>query len=266
MLPGIELANVCLWGIAVLFCCAMPVRSASADAFHTFNFAVLSDLHLSEHQGPERLDRALSMIAERHDIAFVLVLGDIVWNKDPEALKPILAKAGCPVHLVYGNNDWKWVNDGTYEKAFGPRDYTFTYANCTFIQMWDCLPREHIDNHRGELTDAQWAWLEEQLQGAQKSNSVHTFISMHVPPETPGAYNNLFFMFTQTQDRLYGLLDKYHVSAALFGHLHQRAQWLHGQTQMYVNPSCCWNFVSRTSQGQLQFYANRQSGDGQDLR
>ena len=52
-------------------------------------------------------------------------------------------------------------------------------------------------------------------------------------------------MFTQTQDRFFAVLDKYHVSAALFGHLHQRAEWVHGQTQMYVNPSCCWNFVSR---------------------
>ena len=33
----------------------------------------------------------------------------------------------------YGNNDWKWVSHGSYEKAFGPRDYTFNYANCTFI-------------------------------------------------------------------------------------------------------------------------------------
>jgi hypothetical protein len=69
---------------------------------------------------------------------------------------------------------------------------------------------------------------------------------MHVPPETPGAYNNLFFMFTQTQDRLFGLMDKYQVSAGLFGHLHQQAEWSHGQTQLYVTPSDCWNFVSRS--------------------
>jgi hypothetical protein len=112
--------------------------------------------------------------------------------------------------------------------------------------MWDCLPREHIDNHRGELTEPQWAWLEGQLQTAQKGESVHTFASMHVPPATPGAYNNLFFMFTQTQERLFGLFDKYHVSAGLFGHLHQRAEWEHGQTQLFVTPSCCWNFVSRS--------------------
>jgi hypothetical protein len=239
-------------GLLLMFCtlcrnaaAAGPVPAEDAS-FHPFSFAVLSDLHLAEHQGPERLDRALQMIADRHDIAFVLVLGDIIWQKDYQDLKPILAKAGVPVHLVYGNNDWRRVNDGSIEKAFGPRDYTFTFASCTFIQMWDCLPREHIDNHRGELTEPQWSWLEEQLQTAQKGGAIHTFVSMHVPPETPGAYNNLFFMFTQTQDRLFGLMDKYHVTAGLFGHLHQRAEWSHNQTQLYVTPSCCWNFVSRS--------------------
>jgi len=44
------------------------------------------------------------------------------------------------------------------------------------------------------LTEPQWAWLEEQLQSAQKGESVHNFVSMDVPPAAPGAYNNLFFM------------------------------------------------------------------------
>ena len=112
-----------------------PIELHPGDGFHPFNFAVLSDLHLSERQGPQRLDRALELIAQRRDIAFVLVLGDIVWDKPPEQLKSILERAAVPVHLVYGNNDWQWVKDGSYEAAFGPRDYTFTYCNCTFIQM-----------------------------------------------------------------------------------------------------------------------------------
>jgi predicted phosphohydrolase len=238
---------------ALIISCTLKLAAAHADSgktidgqFHPFKFAVLSDLHLSEHQAPERLDRAMQMIANRHDIAFVLVLGDIVWSRNPDDLKTVLAKAGVPVHLVFGNNDWKWVENGSYEKAFGPRDYAFAYAGCTFIQMWDCLPRNHISNHRGELTESQWAWLEEQLRTAQQKGSVHTFISMHVPPDSPGGFNNLFFMFTQTQDRLYGLMDKYGVSAGLFGHLHQSLEWVHYQTQMYVSPSCCWNFISRT--------------------
>jgi predicted MPP superfamily phosphohydrolase len=162
-----HISYLLLMAIVLLPCVVHGQASSKQPAattqpgFQPFNFAVLSDLHLSEHQGPERLDRALQMIADRHDIAFVLVLGDIIWNKDFDQLKSVLKKAGVPVHLVYGNNDWKRVNDGSIEKAFGPRDYTFEYNNCAFIQMWDCLPRDHIDNHRGELTEAQWAWLED---------------------------------------------------------------------------------------------------------
>src|SRR4051812_1976963 len=134
---------------------AMTIRDG--DTFAPFNFAVLSDTHLSERQGPQRLQRALDLIRQRHDIAFVLVLGDIVWDRDPEQLKAILATAHVPVRLVYGNNDWKWISDGSYERAFGPRDYTFKYANCTFVCMYDCLPKGKFpEDHKGDFSERQW--------------------------------------------------------------------------------------------------------------
>jgi predicted phosphodiesterase len=229
--------------------------SAAPDetGFHPFNFAVLADLHLSEPGGPQRLDKALDLISHRHDIAFVLVLGDIVWDKDPDELKTILAKAKIPVHLVYGNNDWKWISNGTYEKSFGPRDYTFSYANCTFIQIWDCLPKDHPENHKGDFNEAQWSWLEQQLRQSTEDESTHTFVSMHIPPKTPGAFNNLFFMFENTESRFFNLLEKYKTTAALFGHLHQAAAWSHDGIQCYVTPSCCWNFISRTQKVRSSF-------------
>jgi len=219
---------------------------ADADTFHPFNFAMLSDLHLSERKGPQRLERALEMISARKDIAFVIVLGDIVWDKDPEALKPILAKAGVPVHLVYGNNDWKWVNNGVYEKAFGPRDFTFTYANCTFIGMYDCLPKGHFpEDHKGDFSEQQWSWMEQQMETAKAKNSTHTFLAMHVPPAAPGAYDSWFSMYTKTEERFFALMEKYGADGGLFGHLHQSCEWKHGNIQCYVTPSCCWNFISR---------------------
>src|SRR5205814_8688878 len=208
---------------------------AQNERFGDFKIALLSDLHLSERQGPQRLDRALEMIRARGDIAFLLVLGDIMWDKDPQQLRKILDKAGVPVHLFYGNNDWKWIADGTYERAFGPRDYTFTYANCAFIQMWDCLPKDQPENYKGDFSPEQLKWLEMQLDAAKKSGATHTFVSMHIPPAAPGAFNNLFFMFTNTEQRFFALLDKYSVSACLFGHLHQNLLWNHGDIKLFVN-------------------------------
>jgi predicted phosphodiesterase len=222
--------------------------------FHPFNFAMLSDLHLSEKQGPERLKRAFELISKRHDLAFVIVLGDVVWDKNPEAFKPILASAGVPVHLVYGNNDWKWINDGTYEKAFGPRDYTFTYNNCTFIAMYDCLPKGHFpEDHKGDFTPAQWSWLEDQLKTAQGDHATHVFTAMHVPPATPGAFDPWFFMYTNTEKRFFDLLEKYSVTGALFGHLHQNAEWKHDGINCYVQPSNCWNFIARSKKVRSSF-------------
>ena len=81
----------------------------------------------------------------------------------------------------------------------------------------------------------------------------HTFLAMHIPPKTPGAFNNLFFMFTNTEERFWSLLEKYDAHAAIFGHLHQSASWKHGNIQCYVNPSCCWNFISRTQKVDSSF-------------
>ena len=214
--------------------------------FQPFNFAIVTDLHLSEHNGLPRLRQAIELIGAHRDIAFVLVLGDLMWESDPQQLKTILAGSGVPVHVMYGNNDWKWIKDGSYEKAFGPRDYSFTFANCRFILMWDCLPKDHAENHKGDFSPAQWSWLEEQLTTAQNDGMTHTFVATHVPPSTPGAYNPQFFMFTYTEQRFFDLLEKYHASAALFGHLHQNAAWKQGDIQCYLTPSCCWNFVSAT--------------------
>jgi predicted phosphodiesterase len=218
----------------------------SDDDFHPFNFAVLSDLHLSERKGPERLERAMQLIGARHDIAFVLVMGDLVWTKDPALFKDILAKAGVPVHLIYGNNDWKWVQNGTYERAFGPRDYTFTYNNCAFIAMDDCLPKGHYpQDHKGDFNSEQWTWLDHQLAGARASAATHIFVGMHIPPDAPGAYDPWFFMYTNTEKRFFELLKKYDVTCGLFGHLHQNCSWVHEGIQCYVTPSCCWNFIAK---------------------
>lgn len=233
---------------------AVLALQPSDTEFHPFNFAVLSDLHLSERKGPQRLQKALDLLSKRHDIAFVLVLGDIVWDRDPEKLKPMLAAANVPVHLVYGNNDWKWVSNGTYEKSFGPRDYTFTYDNCTFVAMYDCLPKGHFpEDHKGDFNERQWSWLEQQLKDAREQGRTHTFVAMHIPPKTPGAFDPFFFMFENTEKRFFDLLERYKVSAGLFGHLHQAAAWKHDDIQCYVTPSCCWNFATRTQKVDSSF-------------
>jgi predicted phosphodiesterase len=213
--------------------------------FSPFNFAVMSDLHLSERQGKQRLNKAFDLIAQRHDLAFVLVLGDIVWDSNPDNFKPILAQAKIPVHLVYGNNDWKWLANGTYEKAFGPRDYSFTYNNCTFIAMYDCLPKGHFpEDHKGDFQPAQWTWLEDQLKTAQANHSTHTFTAMHIPPDAPGGFDKWFTMYQNTEQRFFDLLEQYHADVALFGHLHQSIDWTHDNIQCSVTPSDCWNFVT----------------------
>ena len=60
-------------------------------------------------------------------------------------------------------------------------------------------------------------------------------------------------MYTKTEERFLALLKQYNVTAGLFGHLHQNAEFERDGIKMYVTPSCCWNFVSRSQKVDSSF-------------
>ena len=158
------------------------------NTFHPFSFAVLSDLHLSENGWAAAAEsQAMEMIAGRHDIAFVLVLGDIVWDKDPESLKPVLATAGVPVHLVYGNNDWKWVNDVLLRKSLRPARL-HVHLRQLRLHPDVGLPPARAPGEPSRRTERAAVVLarKPQLQSSRASYATHTFVSMHVPAANAG--------------------------------------------------------------------------------
>ena len=218
----------------------MAQRSEHEVGSESFRFALVADPHLAEGLGVERFRRLARTLAQRGDIAFVLVLGDLVWHGPIAALLEVLAQVEVPCHVLYGNNDADRLDE--YEAALGPRDRTVRYGSCALVLFWDCLPKEAPHNHRGALTEAQWLWLEGQLAQARRGGARHLFLAAHIPPDCPSGYHQDLYLEASDERRLWSVCRHHGVDAAFFGHIHQSATFQRNGTEVIVAPSLNWNF------------------------
>ena len=225
----------------------MGSQHAEDNAFAPFSFAVITDLHLSERQGRARFDRFVDILAARHDIAFMLVLGDIIWTGPMAQLQALLGRVGVPVHVFYGNNDIDRL--GEYEAAFGPRDRAFEYGRCLFLLFWNCLPVTSPQNHMGDISEDQWRWLDAELTAGRRRGLRHLFLAGHVPPTCPNGYYPGFYLFPAAERRFWDLCGRHRITACFFGHLHQDDVFGREGTEVIVTPSLNWNFVPPAGAG-----------------
>jgi predicted phosphodiesterase len=226
---------------------AQDAASPSASQAPQFTFAVVSDLHMSEHDGPgyfKAFAQQIDALADKPE--FVLVTGDIHVNHFKKALDEI--KPGIPFHVVAGNHENRDARE-ELAKMF-PNDfrgsdfYAFTHKSSLFIAMCDAATSgDHIGHLESEQIQGanQGQWLEEQL--AQNSGKVdHTFIFAHIPPNPAGNISGGMFLASNDQKQLRELALKYKPTAMFFGHLHKREEFKIGETPVYVLPSLNWNF------------------------
>ena len=116
----------------------------SPSPFSPFAFAVIADPHLEtpDQRGVEKMRQVIDKINQQADIAFVLVLGDLIWHQPLSELKALLANLQVPSHLVLGNHDAPMIAD--YGHEFGSVYYTFEYAGCLFVGLWNAVPAAQI--------------------------------------------------------------------------------------------------------------------------
>jgi len=215
----------------------MPEQSI----FRPFSFAIISDLHLAEDDGIERLIRFKQMLAGWPEVHFVLLTGDIVWHGERKELESLLTMpGGRPLHILYGNNDWEQI--GVLEGQWGPRYHRFMYQGCLFVLSWNCMPADARENHRGFWEPQQADWIAEQFAQGRRLDLRHLFFAAHVPPFHPEGYFERFFMFENGARQFYQWCEKYLLRAGFFGHIHQNLHWRHDNTEVIVMPSLNWNF------------------------
>ena len=226
-----------------------------------FTIAVLADTHIrSTPDDPQacypsdaRMNagarRVVSLIEARGP-RFAVHLGDVTHTlpkldaHGPTQIRAreLLARMNCPFMVAPGNHD---VGDKPSSRASAGRADAAAHAQfeATWGPAWQALDHEGcrfiildspIMGTGSELEAQQWAWLEDQLAGAERS-----FVFLHYPPfllhpdEAPH-YDNLA---PPTRQRLLRLLSEHRVEALFAGHVHNFFHHRHEHTEHWLLPS-----------------------------
>lgn len=211
-----------------------------------YSFAVVSDLHMSEHDGPgyfKAFVQQLDTLPDKPE--FVLVTGDIHVNHFQKVFEEI--KPAMPFHVVAGNHENREARN-MLAKMF-PNDfqhgdfYSFAHKNSLFIGLCDASTcGDHVGHFESEHIKGanQGQWLEDQLaQNGGKAD--HVFIFAHIPPNPAGNLGGGMFLASNDQRQLRELVLKYKPTALFFGHLHGKQEFAIGDLPVYVLPSLNWN-------------------------
>ena len=141
-------------------------------------------------------------------IDFVLSVGDVTLDGKKshfEASKKLQELIKYPFITAIGNHDAREI----FSDYYGAKEFSFVNRNSYFIVL---------DNEVGELKDAQFEWLEEELKKGQEYD--HIFIAFHKPPFDP--YQQEWYNMDNSvwAYRFRKLCAEYNVDIVFSGHKH----------------------------------------------
>lgn len=158
---------------------------------------------------------------------FGLSLGDLVGDMltlhDPYI--KATQKIGIPWFNVMGNHDMNYeakhdsLSDETFERNFGPANYSFNYGDVHFIILDDILypdPRDG-ESYWGGFRETQLRFIENDLKLVPKDKLI--VLAFHIPLQSNGQSFNL-----EHRSRLFSLLKDYPNTLSLSAHTHLQRQ------------------------------------------
>ena len=139
-------------------------------------------------------DTLAKELAERNDIEFVIVEGDVMG--DDLGLLPRflnnMSAAKAPQYLVVGNHDLDFDADtdadssDSFRRIWGPNYYSFTIGKVHFVTLdnvtYPCTTQDFCDGgktYNGRISDMQLEWLENDLEYVPEDHLI--VISYHIP-------------------------------------------------------------------------------------
>jgi len=209
--------------------------TAPADSEH-FTFAVGGDNRSTGHGYPvppcfEEICAEIGTIRP----SFVLWSGDCIEgyqdtpdeaNAEYDELLKDLSMTGVPVFNAPGNHEFTLDVQHLlpiYEKRMGQLYGSFDYGNSHFIALNTNAVNANGTLTEGTLDDAQWAWLEGDLEAAT-ATAKNIFVFMHHypfgPPDPDTPDIDTGWKSTADRDRLHAMMVKYGVRAVIAGHNH----------------------------------------------
>ena len=205
---------------------------APAEAPESFRIAAVGDMQVDNYDELAYAQRTvLSELAGRTDLAFSLMMGDLV-NDNHQLLRPVdslLRLLPSPVKCVVGNHDLDVVERGSglarthreFCEVFGAADYVFDYGPVRFIVL-----DNNGDGSGGRFSDSQLRLVRNVLNlTPEKQQLVFAF---HVPLAS-----------TKNGEALLDLLGE-RSALLLSAHLHsvKRHIWRPGVAELVVGATC----------------------------
>lgn len=186
------------------------VTTTLASSAQSIKFAFISDTHIGNHTAAEDLRRTVQDINNNPNLKFVVLTGDITEFGSDEELKlakQILDSLNKPWHIVAGNHDSNWSENGSnsFLRIFGAETFSFTEGGYLFIAT---SSGPNMRMSPGQVPRENIVWLDSVLN---KNDSATPVIYLnHYPQDS--SQNNWF----EAIDRL----KKKNVQLILCGHGH----------------------------------------------
>jgi len=186
--------------------------SLSYSQTHQFRFAWLSDTHVGASTGTADLGLSVRDINAMHDIAFVILSGDITEmgsDAQLELAKQILDSLRKPYYIVPGNHDTKWSESGCtkFSELWGSDKFVFEYGGFCFIGLHEGPIMKMGDGH---FPPEDLRWVDSVLTHDPRRDQPVFFVTHY--PLDPGI------------DNWYQLIERakrYNTKAVLVGHGHR---------------------------------------------
>lgn len=181
-------------------------------------------------------------IAQESVPCYGVTMGDVVYSSDGvnslagmPVMREHISKLNMPVFQTMGNHDYNYKANGTaiatdahsstinlwsqraFEDAFGPIDHSFDRGNVHIICMKNihtyCTTSWNASNYKGEYTDSQLKWLQDDLANVPKDKMV--ILCSHVPLYTGESRKNV--------SAAINLIAQYTNPRVFTGHTHYKA-------------------------------------------
>ncbi len=169
---------------------------------------------------------------------FSIDLGDIVGNAQwlyPQYIKTA-APLNMPIFRAIGNHDMEMPPSRTYEgstktfeRYFGPVNYSFNRGQAHFIILDDCFCTGRDYQYIGYIPEQTFRWLEQDLAHVKKGSLV--FVAMHIPcsPTDKLVFNQSDMEYVSNAAALWDVLKGYNVHF-LSGHTHWNQNLQYGDS------------------------------------
>lgn len=202
------------FGILLWLMIVWPLIGSSQEASQSFRFALITDIHLRQDdpKNTETLREAVKDINQQHDLAFVLVAGDIADKGDRASLltaKKWFDQFNIPYYVVPGNHDTRYcpTDTATFDSVFGSHHFSFTFQQVHFIGF---NTGQGNGVNSGWISHEEMKWVQQQLNETNQSQPL--FFVTHFPLNPTDVGN---------RDAFLHLVKPWLVEAILGGHYHR---------------------------------------------